>query len=311
MPQIVDVMEGKVLRSTGAFYDVLGSDGKRYNCRVRGRIRLEGIKESNPVAVGDRVLMDLEQDVGSITEILPRTNHILRQSVKKTGHSHVLAANVDQLLLVATLAFPRTSLGFIDRCLVSAEAFRIPQVLVINKIDLLDDQDRQKLDEVLQLYSNIGVNCYSISALHDDPQDIVDCLKNKTTLVAGHSGVGKSTLLNKISPAINQSVAEISQFSEKGKHTTTFAEMFLIAENTYVIDTPGVKEWGLVDMNEQEISDYLPEMRDLRLQCKFGSRCLHINEPMCAIINAVEMGSIALSRYESYLGMVSGSDNRK
>ncbi len=311
MPQIVDVMEGKVLRSTGAFYDVLGSDGKRYNCRVRGRIRLEGIKESNPVAVGDRVLMDLEQDVGSITEILPRTNHILRQSVKKTGHSHVLAANVDQLLLVATLAFPRTSLGFIDRCLVSAEAFRIPQVLVINKTDLLDDQDRQKLDEVLQLYSNIGVNCYSISALHDDPQDIVDCLKNKTTLVAGHSGVGKSTLLNKISPAINQSVAEISQFSEKGKHTTTFAEMFLIAENTYVIDTPGVKEWGLVDMNEQEISDYLPEMRDLRLQCKFGSRCLHINEPMCAIINAVEMGSIALSRYESYLGMVSGSDNRK
>lgn len=304
-------MEGKVLRSTGAFYDVLGSDGKRYNCRVRGRIRLEGIKESNPVAVGDRVLMDLEQDVGSITEILPRTNHILRQSVKKTGHSHVLAANVDQLLLVATLAFPRTSLGFIDRCLVSAEAFRIPQVLVINKTDLLDDQDRQKLDEVLQLYSNIGVNCYSISALHDDPQDIVDCLKNKTTLVAGHSGVGKSTLLNKISPAINQSVAEISQFSEKGKHTTTFAEMFLIAENTYVIDTPGVKEWGLVDMNEQEISDYLPEMRDLRLQCKFGSRCLHINEPMCAIINAVEMGSIALSRYESYLGMVSGSDNRK
>lgn len=304
-------MEGKVLKSTGALYDVLGVDGVRYTCRVRGRIRLEGIKESNPVAVGDRVLMDLEQDVGSITEILPRSNHILRQSVKKTGHSHVLAANVDQLLLVATLAFPRTSLGFIDRCFVSAEAFRIPQVLVINKTDLLDNDGMEWLQHMLDLYSYIGVDCYSISALRDDPKAIIACLKNKTTLIAGHSGVGKSTLLNKISPAINQSVADISQFSEKGKHTTTFAEMFLIDENTYVIDTPGVKEWGLVDMNQQEISDYFPEMRDLRLQCKFGSRCLHINEPMCAIINAVEIGSIALSRYESYIGMVSGSDNRK
>lgn len=304
-------MEGKVLRSTGAFYDVLGSDGVKYNCRVRGKIRLEGIKESNPVAVGDKVLMDLEQDVGSITEILPRRNHILRQSVKKTGHSHVLAANVDQLLLVATLAFPKTSLGFIDRCFVSAEAFRIPQVLVVNKTDLLDNEGRQWLEQTMKLYSNIGVNCYAISALHDDPDAIIACLQNKTTLVAGHSGVGKSTLLNKISPVINQSVDVVSRFSEKGKHTTTFAEMFTIAENTYVIDTPGVKEWGLVDMNQQEISDYFPEMRDLRLQCKFGSRCIHINEPMCAIVDAVKMGSIALSRYENYVGMVTGSDNRK
>jgi ribosome biogenesis GTPase len=304
-------MEGKVLRSTGAFYDVLGTDGVKYNCRVRGKIRLEGIKESNPVAVGDRVLMDLEQDVGSITEILPRRNHILRQSVKKTGHSHVLAANVDQVLLVATLAFPKTSLGFIDRCLVSAEAFRIPQVLVINKIDLLDDDGREWLDQTTQLYSNVGVDCYSISALYDDPATIVACLKDKTTLVTGHSGVGKSTLLNRISPAINQSVDDISKFSEKGKHTTTFAEMFSLGEETYVIDTPGVKEWGLVDMNQQEISDYFPEMRDLRLQCKFGSRCIHLNEPMCAIIDGVEMGSIALSRYENYIGMVTGSDNRK
>ena len=304
-------MKGKVLKSTGALYEVLGVDEVRYACRVRGRIRLEGIKESNPVAVGDRVLMDLERDVGSITEILPRSNHILRQSVKKTGHSHVLAANVDQLMLIATLAFPKTSLGFIDRCFVSAEAFRIPQVLVINKTDLLDDEGSEWLHRTLQLYSNVGVNCYSISALHDDPRKIFEILENKTTLVAGHSGVGKSTLLNRISPVINQSVGDISKFSEKGKHTTTFAEMFLIKENTFVIDTPGVKEWGLVDMNQQELSDYFPEMRDLRLQCKFGSRCLHINEPMCAIVDAVQMGSIALSRYDSYLGMVSGSDNRK
>jgi ribosome biogenesis GTPase len=304
-------MEGTVIRSTGSFYDVIGKDGRKYNCRVRGKIRLEGIKESNPVAVGDHVLMDVEQEIGSITDILPRRNHILRQSVKKTGHSHVLAANVDQLLLVATLAFPRTSLGFIDRSLVSAEAFRIPQVLVINKKDLLDDEGLKWLEKTMQLYGEIGVACFSISALYDDPSDIRAILKNKSTLFAGHSGVGKSTLLNKISPSINQSIGDISEFSEKGKHTTTFAEMFLLDSTTFVIDTPGVKEWGLVDMNEQEISDYFPEMRALRLQCKFGSRCIHINEPKCAIIQAVRDGTIALSRYENYVSMIRGEDNRK
>lgn len=305
------MMQGIVMRSTGSFYDVLGIDGVKYNCRVRGKIRLEGIKENNPVAVGDHVLMELEQDVGSITEILPRRNHILRQSVKKTGHSHVLAANVDQVLIVATLAFPRTSLGFIDRCLVSAEAFRIPQVLVINKTDLLDEEGRKSLEVLNKLYTNIGVTCFSVSALYEDVSQIRDILRNKTTLVAGHSGVGKSTLLNKISPVINQSVGDVSDFSEKGKHTTTFAEMFPLDAKTFVIDTPGVKEWGLVDMNEQEISDYFPEMRDLRLMCKFGSRCIHINEPRCAIIDAVQNGSIALSRYENYVSMIMGEDNRK
>jgi ribosome biogenesis GTPase len=304
-------MQGIVMRSTGSFYDVLGTDGEKYNCRVRGKIRLEGIKESNPVAVGDHVLIDLEHDVGSIIEIRPRLNHILRKSVKKTGHSHVLAANVDQLLVVVTLAFPRTSLGFIDRCLVSAEAFRIPQVLVINKRDLLDDEGYKLLEELTKLYTGIGVTCFSVSAKHEDPSEIRAILKNKTTLVAGHSGVGKSTLLNKISPAINQSIADISEFSEKGKHTTTFAEMFSLDEKTFVIDTPGVKEWGLVDMNDQEISDYFPEMRDLRLMCKYGSRCIHINEPKCAILDAVNNGMIALTRYQNYVSMVLDEDNRR
>jgi ribosome biogenesis GTPase / thiamine phosphate phosphatase len=304
-------MEGIVMRSTGSFYDVMGIDGVKYNCRVRGKIRLEGIKETNPVAVGDHVLIDLEQDIGSITEIMPRRNHILRKSVKKTGHSHVLAANIDQLLVVVTLALPRTSLGFIDRCLVSAEAFRIPQVLVFNKKDLMDEEGLQLLEQLSKLYTGIDVSCFSTSAKYDDPAEIREILKRKTTLVAGHSGVGKSTLLNKISPAINQPIGDISDFSEKGKHTTTFAEMFPLDENTFVIDTPGVKEWGLVDMNQQEISDYFPEMRDLRLMCKFGSRCLHINEPKCAIIDAVQNGSIALSRYENYLSMALGEDNRK
>ena len=299
------------MRSTGSFYDVLGSDGKKYNCRVRGKIRLEGIKETNPVAVGDHVLMEIEKDISSIIEILPRHNHMLRQSVKKTGHSHVLAANVDQVLLVVTFALPRTSLGFIDRCLVSAESFRIPQVLVFNKKDLLDDEGLKLIDEMIKLYSSIGVTCFSVSALQEQPAGILEVLQNKTTLVAGHSGVGKSTLLNKISPDIQQTVGDISDFSEKGKHTTTFAEMFSLNSKTFVIDTPGVKEWGLVDMNAQELSDYFPEMRELRLACKFGSRCIHINEPKCAILEAVKNGAIAMSRYENYVGMVMGEDNRK
>jgi ribosome biogenesis GTPase / thiamine phosphate phosphatase len=304
-------MQGIVMRSTGSFYDVRGSDGVKYNCRVRGKIRLEGIKETNPVAVGDHVLFDIEQDVGSITEILPRHNHMLRQSVKKAAHSHVLAANVDQMMLVVTLALPRTSLGFIDRCFVSAEAFRIPQVLVFNKKDLLDNEGLETLQQLTKLYTSIGVTCFSISAKHQDQAEIRQILKDKTTLVAGHSGVGKSTLLNKISPEIKQSIGDISDFSEKGKHTTTFAEMFSLDKKTFVIDTPGVKEWGLVDMNSQEISDYFPEMRDLRLACKFGARCVHINEPKCAIIDAVRNGQIALSRYESYVSMILGEDNRK
>jgi ribosome biogenesis GTPase / thiamine phosphate phosphatase len=304
-------MRGLVLRSTGSFYDVLGDDGNQYNCKVRGKIRLEGIKETNPVAVGDYVNVDLTRDVGSITDILERKNHILRLSVKKTGHAHVLAANVDQVMVVATLALPRTSLGFIDRVLVSAESFRIPQVIIFNKKDLLNEEDYELVQAIMSIYTNIGVACLSISSLSDDVQKVMDVLKGKVTLVTGHSGVGKSTLLNRISPEIEQKTGEISGFSSKGTHTTTFAEMFSIGDNTYVIDTPGIKEWGLIDMNQQEISDYFPEMRDRRLNCKFGSRCIHLNEPKCAIIAAVEKGEIAVSRYDSYLSMIAGDDNRK
>ncbi len=232
--------------------------------------------------------------------------------MKKTAHSSVLAANLDQVLLIATLKQPRTSLGFIDRFLVTAESFRIPQILIFNKTDILSEDERDKQEQLAKLYSNIGVEVLSISALHDDDLGVIsNLLAKKTTLVAGHSGVGKSTLLNKLSPNINQEVNEISDFSETGTHTTTYAEMFSINADTFIIDTPGVREWGLVDMNEQELSDYFPEMRDRRLNCKYGARCIHTNEPQCAVLDGVKNGSIALSRYESYLSMLAGHDNRK
>ncbi|HNP78405.1 MAG: ribosome small subunit-dependent GTPase A [Cyclobacteriaceae bacterium] len=305
-------MEGRVIKSTGSWYEVIGTDGQHYTCRLQGKLRLEDTRSSNPVAVGDRVALLISDKDTSITEVLPRTNHILRQSVKRTSHSQVLAANVDQVLLVATLHQPRTSLGFIDRFLVSAESFRVPQILVFNKKDLWSDKDREHIRVLTQLYESLGVTCLSISAQEVSDIEVVrDCINGKTTLVAGHSGVGKSTLLNQLHPEIHQAIRAVSDVTDKGTHTTTFAEMFALDGNTFVIDTPGVKEWGLVEMEPQEISDYFPEMRDLRLDCKFGSRCLHLTEPACRIRIAVEAGHIATSRYANYVSMVTGEDNRK
>lgn len=305
-------MEGRVIKSTGSWYEVIGTDGQHYTCRLQGKLRLEDSRSSNPVAVGDRVALLISDKDASITEVLPRTNHILRQSVKRTSHSQVLAANVDQVLLVATLHQPRTSLGFIDRFLVSAESFRVPQILVFNKKDLWSDKDREYIHILTQLYESLGVTCLSISAQEvSDIEIIRDCINGKTTLVAGHSGVGKSTLLNQLHPDIHQAIRAVSDVTDKGTHTTTFAEMFALNGNTFVIDTPGVKEWGLVEMEPQEISDYFPEMRNLRLDCKFGSRCLHLTEPACRIRIAVEAGHIATSRYANYVSMVTGEDNRK
>jgi ribosome biogenesis GTPase len=305
-------MIGRVLKSTGSWYEVAAEDQKKYACRVRGKLRLEEYKESNPIAVGDRVEFDLENKEGIIFKILPRDNHMLRQSVKRTGHSSVLAANIDQMLIVATVKQPRTSLGFIDRVLVSAESFRIPQIILFNKRDLLSAEEIEEQESIIDLYQSIGVNALAISAEHDESLTLVEnILANKVTLIAGHSGVGKSTLLNRLSPDFKQSTGAISGYSEKGTHTTTFAEMLQVNPTTFIIDTPGIKEWGLVDMEQQEISDYFPEMRELRLDCKFGARCIHINEPKCAVKDAFEQNLIAPSRYDSYLSMVLGEDNRK
>lgn len=306
-------MKGLVMKSTGSWYDVLADDGHIHTTRIRGKIRLEGIRETNPVAVGDYVELTPSDrgDEWMITGILERENYIARKAVKKSGQSHIIAANIDQALLLVSISFPRTSLGFIDRFTVIAEAFRIPQVIVFNKRDLLTPEEREYVDALLVLYEGLGIKCLLTSALHEEQDDLIRIIKDKKTLITGHSGSGKSTLLNKLSGNIHQKTAEVSEFSSKGTHTTTFAEMFRIDEKTFVIDTPGIKELGMVDMKPEEISDYFVEMRDLRRECKFGARCMHVNEPTCAVKDAVEAGQISITRYESYLSIISGDDNRK
>jgi ribosome biogenesis GTPase len=306
-------MKGVVMKSTGSWYDVLADDGHVYTTRIRGKIRLEDIKETNPVAVGDFVELETTDrgDETVITNLLPRENYIARKAVKKSGQSHIIAANIDQALLLVSIAFPRTSLGFIDRFTVSAEAFRIPQVIVFNKKDLLSDEQLEYVHDLIDLYRSLGVTCLLTSAIHEEQNDLKEIIKDKKTLITGHSGSGKSTLLNKLSTLINQKTSAVSEFSSKGTHTTTFAEMFRIGEKTYVIDTPGIKEMGMYDMEPEEVSDYFVEMRERRLDCKFGSRCLHANEPGCAVKEAVENGEISVTRYESYLSIISGEDNRK
>ncbi|QSE97685.1 ribosome small subunit-dependent GTPase A [Fulvivirga lutea] len=306
-------MIGLVLRSTGSWYEVKADDGNTYQCRTRGKLRLSGVKTTNPIAVGDIVEFDREdnENTGLIHKIQPRENYIIRKSIKNKNHGHIIASNLDQVLLVATLTYPKTSLGFIDRFLVSAEAFRIPQIIVFNKSDLLNEKDQKKLAEIIETYEHIGVTCLTCSAQNNEGiEPIKEILKGKKTLISGHSGVGKSTLINSIDPNLNLKTSEVSDFAEKGVHTTTFAEMFQLDDDTFIIDTPGIKELGLIDIEEEELSDYFPEMRELSGDCKFHN-CKHLHEPGCAIQMAVDEGEIAESRYKSYLSMLEDSDNRR
>ncbi|MBL3656484.1 ribosome small subunit-dependent GTPase A [Fulvivirga sediminis] len=305
-------MTGEVLKSTGSWYDVLAEDHKIYQARTRGKLRLKGFKTTNPIAVGDKVSISLENDTEAvITEILPRENYIIRKSVKQKSHGHILAANLDQAILIVTLTYPRTSLGFIDRFLVSAESFRIPQVILFNKIDILDKEGMDMIEEIIEIYEKIGVTCLKVSALKEEGiNSVLELLEGKKSLLSGHSGVGKSTLLNKIAPGIEQKTGAISDFAQKGVHTTTFAEMFEISSSTFVIDTPGIKELGIIDIETEELSDYFPEMRALQSECKFHN-CTHLHEPKCAVQNAVDNGEIAESRYISYVSIIEGDDNRR
>ncbi len=304
-------MKGVVIKSTGSWYTVLTENGTTLECGIKGLFRIKGIKTTNPIAVGDNVEFEKENDGrGVIHAIADRKNYIIRRSINLSKQSHIIAANVDQALLIVTLAFPRTSAGFIDRFLLTAEAYHIPAIILFNKVDLFEDDKNliKELDDFISIYSTIGYKCYKVSAVKKTAIDLLqDLTKNKTTLIAGHSGVGKSTLVNAMDANLNLRVGEISEAHSKGKHTTTFAEMLPLTYGGSIIDTPGIKELGLVDMEKEEISDYFPEMRTIQNKCKFNN-CLHLNEPKCAVIEAVKKGDIAQSRYNSYLGIMSGEE---
>lgn len=305
-------MIGLVLKSTGSNYQIKGENGEYYNCKVRGKLKLKGFKTTNPIAVGDHVQFVIEHDhEGVIEHISPRENYVIRKSVHKTEHASIIAANVDQALLICTTVYPRTSLGFIDRFLVTTESFRIPTILVFNKCDILNEGLQEIQNEYISIYENIGIKCLQVSGLLKTGIDLInDTLEGKVSLISGHSGVGKSTLVNELAPGISQSIGEVSDFAEKGIHTTTFAEMFEIKPNTFIIDTPGIKELGLMDIGREELCHFFPEMRELMNDCKFND-CLHVHEPGCAVLEALTKGEISETRFDSYLSMLEGDDNRR
>jgi ribosome biogenesis GTPase / thiamine phosphate phosphatase len=300
---------GIVIKSTGSWFAVMQENGEVTDCRIKGKFRMKETKNTNPVAVGDKVVFEPDASgTGIINFIEPRKNYIIRKSVNLSRQYHIIAANIDQAFLVATLVLPKTSTGFIDRFLVTAEAYGIPTIVIFNKEDLLNNELKELIGEMMDIYINIGYPCFSISAFNkNDIQMVQKLMKDKINLFSGHSGVGKSTLINAIEPGLKLKTSEISQTHQKGMHTTTFAEMFPLFFGGFIIDTPGIKELGLVDIKKEELSHYFPEMRKLMNDCHFKN-CQHINEPKCAIKEAVETGKISGSRYYSYLSIYNGGE---
>ncbi|UZR95582.1 ribosome small subunit-dependent GTPase A [Chondrinema litorale] len=313
-PKNVAYQQGTIIRSTGSWYEILAEDDKIYKGRLRGKFKIKGIKATNPIAVGDNVSFfseDTEESTVVINSIEDRDNYIIRQSTHKKGHIHIIASNLDQAVLIATISMPRTSLGFIDRFLVSCESFHVPACIIFNKADLLSEEEENYLAYLTNLYSNLDYKVLSASALYDDTlSDITAYLKGKTSLIAGHSGVGKSTLINRLVPNALQRTAEVSNFAKKGVHTTTYAEMFKMDEASYLIDTPGIKEFGILGLEEYEVSYFFPEIREESENCKYYN-CTHTHEPGCAVVDAVNEEKIEVSRYRSYLSILENEDNRR
>ena len=305
-------MKGLVVKNTGSLYSVKTEAGQLIETKLKGNFRLKGIKSTNPVAVGDFVFVE-ENSEGTafIYEIEDRKNYIIRRSSNLSKQSHVIAANVDQAFLIATVNYPVTTTAFIDRFLATSEAYRIPALLFFNKTDRYTDEEKEYLDALIHLYETIGYSCYKFSATEDnDLSFIIDLLKNKTTLFSGHSGVGKSTLINRLVPNARQKIREISEYHNKGMHTTTFSEMIELQEGGYIIDTPGIKGFGMFDMDSYEISHYFPEIFKFSESCRFGN-CTHRQEPGCAVLKAVEDRYISESRYRSYLSMMEDNNGKK
>jgi ribosome biogenesis GTPase / thiamine phosphate phosphatase len=302
-------VKGIVTKSTGSWYTVRDENGKHWQCRLAGKIRLENRRTTNPVAVGDNVVFEPDEELlGVIQKIEPRKNYIIRKSIKLSKQAHILASNIDQAILIATLIMPRTSTGFIDRFLVTAEAYDIPAMIVFNKRDLLDEDLLPLQQELVELYTKIGYRCYEISTFDlMDVMKIKELLHNRTSLIAGHSGVGKSSLINAIQPGLKLKVGDLSEAHLKGKHTTTFAELFELDFGGFIIDTPGIKELGVLEMKKEEVGHYFPEFRMLMHACRFNN-CTHTNEPGCAVIKALEEGLVDPGRYHNYLSILSGEE---
>lgn len=301
-------MKGSVIKSTGSWYTVLSSDMLVLECRMKGNIRLKGSRSTNPIAVGDVVEYEMESnsEQGVITAIQERKNYIIRKSINLSKKSHVLAANVDHVYIMVTVSNPRTPFGFIDRMLVTAEAYGIPASLIFNKKDAWNEKDHLLAKEMIDTYEAVGYATTSISALAEaDILLINEKLKGQVSLLIGHSGTGKSTLINMLNKDLNIKTAATSIAHLQGKHTTTFAEMHPIGKDTFIIDTPGIREFGLIDMNKQELGHYFPEIRAKMNQCRFNN-CLHMNEPGCAVKEAVEKYEIPYTRFRSYVSMMEG-----
>ncbi len=306
-------MEGIVKKSTGSWYTVLYDDDKLIHCKLRGKFRMDDGKSTNPVVVGDRVIFDTRpgDGTGIIIELLDRRNYVIRKATRLSRQKHIIAANIDQALLIVTLAQPRTSAGFIDRYLVTIEAYSIPACIIFNKHDICTPEQKKTLKEMISAYEPLGYKCYVVSAVEGTNLDkFQKLLRNKTSLLSGLSGTGKSTLINAIDPSLNLKVRPVSRAHKKGKHTTTFAEMFQLKSSGRIIDTPGIKEFGLLDFEAWELSHYFPEMRALLNKCKFDN-CIHVHEPGCMVREEVEAGKISYSRYLSYLSMLEEDDNRR
>jgi len=304
--------KGIVLKSTGSRYRVLRDDGRTIECSVKGKLRIKELRTTNPIAVGDNVMFETEEktDTGIITEVLDRKNYILRKASNLSKHSQIIAANIDQVFLMITIILPETPVEFIDRFLITAEAYRVPAKIIINKVDLYGQDEIEKLEYLEKMYTKIGYECIRLSL--SDPsgaESVIQLMKDKITLVSGNSGVGKTTLLNALNPALSLKTAEISDYHKQGKHITTFPEMHQMPFGGFVIDTPGIKGFGVVDMQRNEIYHFFREIFRVSESCRFHN-CLHLDEPGCQVRAAVESGEIDLLRYRSYLNIMDGDDGK-